>query len=87
MVTAALDLVRHANVRLPEPLFLRSFLVMPQDHHRHHDAERPFANYGANLILWDKLFGTFDTRAELPNSYAVADPPPFTTQLLYPWRS
>jgi len=86
MVTAALDLFRHANTRLTIP-FLREFMLMPPDHHRHHDAEKPFANYGANFLLWDKLFGTFDTRNELPTSYAVPNPPPLPTQLLYPWRS
>ncbi len=86
MLTATLDLFRHAkiNLRLPG---LESVILMPHDHHRHHDADKPEANFGANFILWDKLFGTFATGMRFPSSYAPPNAPSYKTQLLYPWRS
>jgi hypothetical protein len=47
--------------------FLESFLVTPS-HHRVHHAMNPEyldRNYGQILIIWDKMFGTF--QAELPD--------------------
>jgi hypothetical protein len=47
--------------------FLEYFLVTPS-HHRIHHAINPIyidKNYGGILIIWDKLFGTF--QEELPN--------------------
>lgn len=86
MITAALDLFRHANIKIKMPL-LEGIFMLPRDHHRHHDAERAFANYGANFMLWDRLFGTSDTSNEHSEIYSVPKPPSFTTQLLYPWRT
>lgn len=84
MVTAALDLFRHANIQV-DLSWLRGVLILPMDHHRHHDAERPFANYGANFIIWDRIFGTADMESLYPSCYSVPKPPPFMTQLLFPW--
>ncbi len=101
MVTAALDLFRHANIRISIPLFDQLF-VMPQEHHRHHDAEKSFANYGANFIVWDKLFGTAETttpnekgskekeskeKASSKRVYGLPAPLPLSTQLFFPWRA
>lgn len=86
MLTASLDLMRHARLAIRVPL-LESILVMPAEHHRHHDSDRAEANYGANFIIWDKLFGTFEPAAKFPAHYAGASQPSFQTQLLYPWRS
>lgn len=85
MVTAALDLLRHSSLPLDIP-FLKGILVLPRDHHRHHDGERPHANYGANFILWDRLFGTADLQDDYPRAYAAPDAPPVALQLLQPWR-
>ncbi len=47
----------HANIRTPRVVEL--VLATPRFHHRHHDADRPSANY-ATLFPWiDRLFGTF----------------------------
>jgi sterol desaturase/sphingolipid hydroxylase (fatty acid hydroxylase superfamily) len=86
MLTAALDLFRHANIRLNIPV-LDGLVMLPQDHHHHHDAERPDTHYGANFLIWDRLFGTIglthaDSRHEAPSN-----PPSFRTQLLFPWRA
>ena len=53
----------HANVRLPpriEPV-LRWLIVTPDMHRVHHskDMRETNSNYGFNLSVWDRLFGTY----------------------------
>ncbi|HEY9683544.1 MAG TPA: sterol desaturase family protein [Drouetiella sp.] len=86
MLTASLDLFRHARINVRVPV-LDAILIMPADHHRHHDADKPEANYGANLNVWDKLFGTFEISERFPSVYAGSHQPSFQSQLLFPWRS
>lgn len=59
-ITAALDLWRHSDLDPPARLaaLLRPWLMLPADHARHHASDAPAANLGANLKLWDRLFGT-----------------------------
>ncbi len=85
MLTAALDLFRHSSVRADWPL-LRGVLVLPRDHHRHHDGGKAFSNFGANFLVWDRLFGTADMQADYPESYCGPDAPNHATQLFCPWR-
>lgn len=59
----ATTMFNHANVRLPGAIdrLLRRLLVTPDMHRVHHSAapaERN-SNYGFNLPLWDRLFGTY----------------------------
>jgi sterol desaturase/sphingolipid hydroxylase (fatty acid hydroxylase superfamily) len=53
----------HANVSLPPRLdrLLRRVVVTPDMHRVHHSIERDEtdSNYGFNLSLWDRLFGTY----------------------------
>ena len=53
----------HGNLRLPGPLdrALRAVIVTPDMHRVHHSAIRAEhdTNYGFNLSLWDRLFGTY----------------------------
>lgn len=86
MLTASLDLLRHARLHVKIPL-LQGILVTPGEHHRHHDADKPEANYGANFIFWDKLFGTFAPEEYFPARYASPGQPSFRNQLLAPWRT
>ncbi|MDH3219635.1 MAG: sterol desaturase family protein [Gammaproteobacteria bacterium] len=85
MLTAALDLLRHSSMRAEWSL-LQGILVLPRDHHRHHDGNKQFANFGANFIIWDRMFNTADLHADYPESYVVAGAPDIRTQLLCPWR-
>jgi sterol desaturase/sphingolipid hydroxylase (fatty acid hydroxylase superfamily) len=53
----------HGNVRIPlsvEPA-LRWLLVTPDMHRVHHSIERDEtnSNFGFNLSLWDRFFGTY----------------------------
>ena len=59
----ATSLFNHANVRIApaiEPA-LRWLLVTPDMHRVHHSIERDEtnSNFGFNLSLWDRLFGTY----------------------------
>ena len=59
----ASSMFNHANVRVPAPLepVLRWLLVTPDMHRVHHSVERDEtnSNFGFNLSLWDRLFGTY----------------------------
>ena len=84
-VTASLDLWRHS--RLPErftPRWLGSVLVTPLHHHAHHAADGQPINFGANLIFWDKLFGTARQSRAYPRSYGTARNS-WWRQFLFPW--
>ncbi len=58
----------HANVRLPPGLdrVIRYLLVTPDMHRVHHSILRreTNSNYGFNLSLWDRVFGTYIDQPE-----------------------
>jgi len=58
----ATALFTHANIRLPDRAdsLLRRLIVTPSLHRIHHSVrpEETNSNYGFNLSLWDRLFGT-----------------------------
>lgn len=59
----ATSMFNHGNVRIPAALepALRWLLVTPDMHRVHHSIERDEtnSNFGFNLSLWDRLFGTY----------------------------
>ena len=56
-------MITHSNVRLPNRLdgVIRRLFVTPDMHRVHHSwrMEEANSNYGFNLAIWDKLFGTY----------------------------
>jgi sterol desaturase/sphingolipid hydroxylase (fatty acid hydroxylase superfamily) len=63
IILNACAMFSHANIALPAWLdrVLRSLIVTP-DMHRVHHSVRPSehdSNYGFNLSVWDRLFGTY----------------------------
>lgn len=62
-LTAALDLWRHSPLQPPAWLagWLSPWMILPDDHARHHASDVPLGNFGANLKLWDRLHGTWLT--------------------------
>lgn len=70
-IEALLNLLAHANVRLPpaaERVARALFFITPSLHRIHHSArqEETDSNYGAVFSFWDQLFGTYrDKAAEL----------------------
>ena len=63
VVLNATSLFNHANLRLPLGLdaTLRRVLVTPDMHRVHHSVHRDEtdSNFGFNLSVWDRLFGTY----------------------------
>jgi sterol desaturase/sphingolipid hydroxylase (fatty acid hydroxylase superfamily) len=63
VVLNAMAMFNHGNVRLPLGLdrVLRALVVTPDMHRVHHSVEDDEANsnFGFNLSLWDRLFGTY----------------------------
>ncbi|HSD97342.1 MAG TPA: sterol desaturase family protein [Sulfuricaulis sp.] len=59
----ATSMFNHGNLRLPAMLdrVLRLFIVTPDMHRVHHSIEdhETNSNFGFNLSLWDRLFGTY----------------------------
>jgi sterol desaturase/sphingolipid hydroxylase (fatty acid hydroxylase superfamily) len=74
----AVQLVAHANVRLPRFVAagLGAVVVTPQFHRFHHacDVELSNANYGEILVVWDRLFRTAvaPQEADVPAAFGVA---------------
>lgn len=63
IILNALAMFNHANVALPAWLdrMLRSLIVTPDMHRVHHSVRRDehHTNFGFNLSIWDRLFGTY----------------------------
>jgi sterol desaturase/sphingolipid hydroxylase (fatty acid hydroxylase superfamily) len=63
VILNAMAMFNHANVRLPYGLdkVLRILIVTPDMHRVHHSVEDDEANsnFGFNLSVWDRLFGTY----------------------------
>jgi sterol desaturase/sphingolipid hydroxylase (fatty acid hydroxylase superfamily) len=63
VVLNAMAMFNHGNIRLPLTLdrYLRLLLVTPDMHRVHHSVEDNEANsnFGFNLSIWDRLFGTY----------------------------
>lgn len=59
----ATAMFNHGNVRIPAALdrILRWLIVTPDMHRVHHSVERDEtdSNFGFNLSVWDRLFGTY----------------------------
>jgi sterol desaturase/sphingolipid hydroxylase (fatty acid hydroxylase superfamily) len=64
----ATAMFNHSNVRLPAPLdaLLRWVIVTPDMHRVHHSHldHETNSNFGFNLSVWDRLFGTYRNQPE-----------------------
>lgn len=63
IILNAMAMFNHGNIKLPLSLdkVLRLFVVTPDMHRVHHSVEDDEANsnFGFNLSLWDRIFGTY----------------------------
>ncbi len=71
-------LITHANIALPPRLdrILRWVLVTPAMHWIHHSTRRDEQqrNYGFNLSIWDRLFGSYaQDSCDAPQTFGVTD--------------
>jgi len=68
VILNGMAMFNHANARLPLRLdaLLRLLFVTPDMHRVHHSVLRheTNSNYGFNLSVWDRLFGTYRTQPE-----------------------
>ena len=88
----------HANIKLPGRLdaVLRRILVTPDMHRVHHSVIRreTDSNFGFNLSIWDRIFGTYRAQPEAGHTgmtiglseYQSEDPTRFSWSLLLPFR-
>jgi sterol desaturase/sphingolipid hydroxylase (fatty acid hydroxylase superfamily) len=85
-ITASLDLWRHSRLpALKLPGWARHLLVTPAHHHLHHCADGEHVNFGANLLLWDRLFGTCRDPRDFPIRYGTLRAPGAWRQFFFPW--
>jgi len=90
MITASLDIFRHSHLDLHKILpsillkVLSHILVMPCQHHQHHQKTIKPVNLSANFIIWDILFGTAEINANYPKNYGIDSLDHPIDQLLYP---
>ena len=63
VILNATSMFNHSNVRLPERIdrLIRAVIVTPDMHRVHHSVIRSEtdSNFGFNLSMWDRLFGTY----------------------------
>jgi sterol desaturase/sphingolipid hydroxylase (fatty acid hydroxylase superfamily) len=68
VILSALAMFNHANLRLPGAVdrVVRLFVVTPDMHRVHHSVVRAEtdSNYGFNLSVWDRMFGTYRPQPE-----------------------
>lgn len=80
----------HSNVRITfGPL--GKVIAAPTFHHWHHanHVEAYDKNFGGQLTIWDRMFGTYyDAPQPRPDRYGVDDPPQenFLTHIIEPFR-
>lgn len=82
--SSILDVWRHSGMTSPFDKWLGKILILPYDHAWHHSLSDQISNYGANLILWDQLHGTFVRREYFPLMYGVDYKESFWRQLFLP---
>lgn len=68
VLLSGMAMFNHANVKLPQKLdaVLRWVIVTPDVHRIHHSVidYETNTNYGFNLSIWDRIFGTFTEQPE-----------------------
>ena len=87
-LTAVLDLWRHSQLG-PSPdgwlyRFLSPWLVLPQDHARHHAQQEHACNFGANFKIWDHLHETAQPCPRFPAVLGIRTPLTLWQRLFYP---
>jgi sterol desaturase/sphingolipid hydroxylase (fatty acid hydroxylase superfamily) len=75
----------HSNVHVPEGPWTH-LVATPRFHHRHHDRDRPDANFATLCPLLDHLFGTHDAARAGRLGSPVPMPTGFWSLLLHPFR-
>ena len=89
----------HSNVKLPLALdrIMRRIIVTPDMHRVHHSTvmSETNSNYGFNLSLWDRIFGSYTAQPKHGHDdmviglkeYQTAGPASFSWSLLLPFKA
>jgi sterol desaturase/sphingolipid hydroxylase (fatty acid hydroxylase superfamily) len=84
LILNACAMFNHANIALPKALdgALRLLIVTPDMHRVHHSVLRREhdRNYGFNLSLWDRLFGTYLAQPGAGHEAMTIGLPPYQTE-------
>ncbi|MDX8387135.1 MAG: sterol desaturase family protein [Ghiorsea sp.] len=69
IVLNGMAMFNHGNIKLPKPIdsLLRLIIVTPDMHRVHHSVlkHETNSNYGFNISLWDKMFGSYHAQPDL----------------------
>jgi sterol desaturase/sphingolipid hydroxylase (fatty acid hydroxylase superfamily) len=84
VILNACAIFNHANIALPAWLdrALRIFIVTPDMHRVHHSVlfSEHDRNYGFNLSLWDRLFGTYHAQPKAGHQGMTIGLPPYQSE-------
>lgn len=74
IITSVLGIAQHTRL-FPKVTWLDAFFATPSNHRVHHGSNPKYIdrNYGEILIVWDRLFGTYQKEEEEP-TYGVTEP-------------
>jgi sterol desaturase/sphingolipid hydroxylase (fatty acid hydroxylase superfamily) len=70
-----LDALAHANIDFPRKRFrwLSYLFNLPNVHALHHTPTHDRVNFGMSLMIWDRLFGSFQMPDERPCQFGITD--------------
>jgi len=89
-LTAMLDLWRHSRMTINPHSQLYEVvslvLLTPLHHAWHHSRKFCRVNFGANLCIWDRLFGTYKHPHEFPVEMGLLIKSDLKTKLFLPFR-
>lgn len=73
VILSSFALFNHSNWHMPADSSIRKLLVTPDVHRLHHSINpaETNSNYGNFLVLWDKLFGSYQAQPELGHQKMV----------------
>jgi len=81
IILNAMAMFNHSNIRFPKVLdsMVRLLFVTPDMHRVHHSiiVRETNSNYGFNLSLWDRIFGTYRAQPELGHDGVVIGLPEY----------
>ncbi len=84
VILNACAMFNHANIALPQWLDagLRLFIVTPDMHRVHHSVRfrEHDSNYGFNLSIWDRLFGTYTAQPQDGHQGMTIGLPPYQSE-------
>lgn len=92
-VTCIMDLWRHSKLYPAKSAqsflkYIDAFFITPKTHSWHHSTNEFRSFYGANLVIWDKIHGTYNhqIKDEYPIRMGIKIKRELKTLLFYPQR-